>query len=1007
MKLLLDLQGAQSQSRHRGIGRYTLALSRAFLARAEPLHDVRLLLNARFDTPTDALIATLGSHARAERRIVLDVPEGIRAQPGGNLWLRQAAARTMRHAIEGLDVDVVWFSSLLEGYNDDALPPDAPPAGMAAVATLYDLIPLHNPDAYLGHPRVRQWYEQSIDVLRRCDLLLAISEWVRQDAIERLGLAPERVVNIGAAVDASFRKPTPDPAASEALRQRYGIACPFVLYNGGFDERKNVASLIEAFARLPEALRTRHQLVIVGRPSQEERTQLDAVARKTTLPADRIVYTGFAPDDDLVRLYAECALFVFPSLLEGFGLPPLEAMACGAPVIASNAASLPEVIDRRDAQFDPTRVESIAERMTEALGNPAFAAGLRLYAQERSATFSWDGVADRALHALQELAQRRAAECTVAAPSKPVRISCVLGDDVSAPAWLAELDARVVSATHMPVHGKASPFDENDTRLLYIANASGARQLAPIMQAHPGVLLVQETSANLSATPDNDALATAYRAGGYAGLLATRSAGAQAADPSLIPLAQSSLGVMCTVDHAAQQLHNQASAASLPDITILPAHETSVACLRQIAHAYATHPLAREAGLFDDIAAMGGKPGDDDLAVLANTIVAARPPGSVRQWLVDVSGIAEKDLRTGVQRVVRNTLLHWLTSPPAGVRIEPVRFSNGRYRYARRYALSLLDATDVELPEEAAEIISGDVFVGLDWAIDTVAQAEPQLRDWHRRGVSLHFLVHDLLPLTLPDMFHPYARGRFEDWLRRVANIADQLVCVSRATANDLRHWMNTEALNYQFGTPPAVSDSPLGVDAMLGTGSSEPRKRLAEAMHARPTLLMVGTIEPRKGYDQALEACEMLWSTGTDCNLIIVGHYGWLMETFRTRVEAHAERDRRLFWIDDAGDGELDTLYRQSTALLAASWGEGYGLPLIEAARRGLPVIARDLPVFREVMGEAARYVRAASAEELAAALRGALASPVSRDTTPSTSWPTWAQSAAAIAGRIARSAH
>ncbi|WP_164931804.1 glycosyltransferase family 1 protein [Dyella sp. M7H15-1] len=1004
MKLLLDLQGAQSQSRHRGIGRYTLALTHAFLERAEPLHDVRLLFNARFDAPTDALIATLGRHARPDRRVLLDMPEGIRAQPGGNAWLRQAASRIMRHAIEGLHADVAWFSSPLEGYNDDAVLPDAPPAGMASVATLYDLIPLHDADAYLGHPRVREWYEQGVDMLRRCDLLLAISEWVRQDAIERLHLPPERVVNIGSAVDGSFRRPDPNPAASEELRRRHGIVRPFVLYNGGFDPRKNVAALIEAFATLPKPLRSRHQLVIVGRISDEEKLRLDAVTRRTTLPPGSIVYTGFAPDSDLIRLYAECALFVFPSLLEGFGLPPLEAMACGAPVIASNSASLPEVIDRRDALFDPKRVESISERMTKVLDNPAFATELRQYALDRAASFRWSTVAQRAGEAMQALAGKRQSTHIPTTSTPTSRITCVRVGGARAPAWLSEHDARIVSLTSQAENSDVMSWPQNSERVLYVANASNLQQLEPIMRSRPGALLIEELPQNLLATPGTSVLRAAYRAGGYAKLVAMRDVDKEQADPRLISILEHSLGTMCTDERIPHALRAQATAITMPNIAVLPAHNASYACIQQMALAYSTHPLALEAQLLDDIAAMEGKPSDDDIAAVASAVVTSRKPGDVRQWLVDVSSIAEKDIRTGVQRVVRNILVHWLKSPPAGIRIEPVRFSQGRYRYARRYALDLLGATDVTMPEDAVEIASGDVFVGLDWAIDTIAAAEPQLRDWHRRGVSMHFLVHDLLPITLPDTFHPYARNRFEDWLRRIIGIGDQFICVSQATATDLHHWINAEAPTYPFGAAPIITHSPLGVDAMLGNNTSEPRKHLAKAMHARPTLLMVGTIEPRKGYDQALEACEILWNNHINFNLVIVGHFGWLMETFRARVEGHAEHHQRLFWLDDVCDDELDVIYRTSTTLLAASWGEGYGLPLIEAARRGLPVIARDLPVFREVMGEQAQYFTAPSAEQLADVLRSGLTrATVSSDrVTPPMQWSSWKQSAAAMAHKV-----
>jgi glycosyltransferase involved in cell wall biosynthesis len=1001
MKLVLDLQGAQSQSRHRGIGRYTLTLTRAFLERAASQHDIRLLFNTRFEAPTDSLIATLGHHASPGHRVMVDVPEGIRAQPGGNAWLRKATARVMRHTIEGQGADVVWLSSPLEGYNDDAVLPDAPPTGVASVVTLYDLIPLHDADAYLGHPRIRQWYDQSVEMMRRCDRLFAISEWVRQDAIHRLGLSPDRVIHIGAAVDASFTPPPIDPSASAELRKRYGISRPFVLYNGGFDARKNVAALIQAFGMLPQTLRTTHQLVIVGRIAQEEMALLTAAIRKAQLSADSVIYTGFVPDSDLIRLYAECALFVFPSLLEGFGLPPLEAMACGAPVIASDAASLPEVVGRRDARFDPRRTESICERMVAVLGNSTFAAELRQYSREHAAGFSWDAVASRALDALQVLMDRGSSPRETTQYSSHPTLACLLANGTAAPAWLDELGANIVPAPEIHGHDDSLAALDAD-RILYITEPATAHSLEKIMRMRPGVLLIQ-TGNHIAATiPNTDLLHAAYKGNGYPGLLALQNSHAPPKELSLLPLLDHALGVLCADEQLSDRIYTLAVAMSLPDITVLPPDGTSKTCLQALEQCYITHPLAREASVLDDIVVMEGTPGDDDLAAIASNIVDARSPGAVRRWFVDVSSIAEKDIRTGVQRVVRNILEHWLKSAPPGIRIEPVRFTDGRYHYARRYALNLLSLTDVSLPEDAVEVASGDTFVGLDWATDTIAAAEPQLRDWHRRGVNLQFIVYDLLPITLPEMFHPYARGRSEDWLRRIATIADRLICISRATADDLRHWLSSTTLHYQFGNAPVIGQFPLGVDAMLGNATSTPRAQLADAMQARPTLLMVGTIEPRKGYDQALDACELLWNSGADFNLVIVGHFGWLMETLLSRLDSHTQRDRCLFWIDDADDAELDAIYRTSTALLATSWGEGYGLPLIEAARRGLPVIARDLPVFQEVMGEHAHYFTAPTAMHLASALRSWLTTPNSHRPPTTAQWLSWTQSAARLANEI-----
>jgi glycosyltransferase involved in cell wall biosynthesis len=127
--------------------------------------------------------------------------------------------------------------------------------------------------------------------------------------------------------------------------------------------------------------------------------------------------------------------------------------------------------------------------------------------------------------------------------------------------------------------------------------------------------------------------------------------------------------------------------------------------------------------------------------------------------------------------------------------------------------------------------------------------------------------------------------------------------------------------------------------------------------LNCRLIFLMVGTLEPRKGHHQVLEAFEQLWQRGLDVNLVIVGKQGWLVEQLVKKISLHPELGRRLLWLDGISDEYLEKVYAASTCLIAASEGEGFGLPLIEAAQHGLPVIARDLPVFREVAGDHAFY--------------------------------------------------
>lgn len=159
----------------------------------------------------------------------------------------------------------------------------------------------------------------------------------------------------------------------------------------------------------------------------------------------------------------------------------------------------------------------------------------------------------------------------------------------------------------------------------------------------------------------------------------------------------------------------------------------------------------------------------------------------------------------------------------------------------------------------------------------------------------------------------------------------------------------------------------------------------------------MVGTVEPRKGHAQVLDAFELLWASQQDANLLIVGKQGWMVEALVERLREHPESGKRLFWFEGIDDDYLSSLYAQSDALIAASLGEGFGLPLIEAAQYKLPLIARDIPVFREVAGEHAFYFQGEQPQTLSDSLTAWLGLHRNAEHPKSESmpWLTWDQSA------------
>ena len=408
LRILIDLQGAQSNSRFRGIGRYSLSLALA-MARNARGHEIWIALNAALPESIPSIRQAFAGWLPPERICVFEAPHPAAEISPANAWRARVAELVHEHFLEQLQPDVVFVSSLFEGFSNSAATSvgQLTPGGKTAV-TLYDLIPLLKPEVYLPDDYARDCYYRKIDSLQQAGLLLAISEYSRREAIETLGFAEDRIVTISTAVDERFRPLSLTDEALNTLRKRYGIERKVVMYApGGFDFRKNFVALIDAYALLAPALRATHQLVIVSKIDGDNvRCYLQKLAEDAGLRQDELVLTGYVPDEDLVALYNLATLFVFPSLHEGFGLPVLEAMACGAPTLGSNTTSIPEVIGLEEALFDPASPTSMAEKMARALSDENWRQKLRAHGLQQAKKFSWDVCAQAAIDAFEARGRR-------------------------------------------------------------------------------------------------------------------------------------------------------------------------------------------------------------------------------------------------------------------------------------------------------------------------------------------------------------------------------------------------------------------------------------------------------------------------------------------------------------------------------------------------------------------------------------------------------------------------
>ncbi len=273
--------------------------------------------------------------------------------------------------------------------------------GVPVVVSVHDVSFLEHPE-YFTSFRSRQLRYTVDRTVKTASRVLTPSEFSRRRILDAYGLSDEKVVVLPNGVSSSFR-PIVRETAQRAVRSTFGLPAPMILTVGDLQPRKNHVGLIHAFEQLLRAHpQLPHHLTIVGKETWYTPV-IRAVAKKSSV-ADRIHFTGFVCDDELLRLYGACDLFVYPSFYEGFGLPILEAMACGRAVACANTSAMPEVADSAALLFDPHSEKEIMLAMRDLLLNPELRQRMERLGSNRAAMFSWENSAGKTLDLYYEVA---------------------------------------------------------------------------------------------------------------------------------------------------------------------------------------------------------------------------------------------------------------------------------------------------------------------------------------------------------------------------------------------------------------------------------------------------------------------------------------------------------------------------------------------------------------------------------------------------------------------------
>jgi glycosyltransferase involved in cell wall biosynthesis len=310
-----------------------------------------------------------------------------------NKWLQRSVYRSK-------SLDLLHILSPFEDHYHTVIANRLLPS--KTVITLYDFIPLIFKELYLNSDTSAKLYFDRLGILKTARLLLSISESTRKDAITLFNIPPEKIVNIGISTSDEFYKFN-DLQSGVILdvRKKYDIPNKFILTVSNLDHRKNLVRLLRAFSILPDYILKEFSLIVVCNSLPEyikNRREIDRVVSQKNV---KIKFLYLIPDHDLNILYNTCHLFIYASLYEGGGLPVLEAMKCGAPVIASNTSSISEFAGRDDTLFDPKDIDDMVHAIVTVLTNEDFRAEIGEFGQKQSKNYSWENVVKKTMGAYE------------------------------------------------------------------------------------------------------------------------------------------------------------------------------------------------------------------------------------------------------------------------------------------------------------------------------------------------------------------------------------------------------------------------------------------------------------------------------------------------------------------------------------------------------------------------------------------------------------------------------